>query len=96
VPLTLKSAYIGEWILGVRCQEVWSGRSFGVRDVGQSAIHVIGLCLCDVTVKRCYRSICIFYESSLDKSPLLRNASRMSRDVVLTSFSFNFLIVKPI
>lgn len=50
----------------VRYQEVWSGRSFVVRDVGQSAIHVIGLCFFEVNVKRCYFHICIVYERSLD------------------------------
>ena len=33
---------------------MWSGRSFVVRDVGQSAIRVTALCLCDVTAKRWY------------------------------------------
>jgi hypothetical protein len=93
VPDTVECAYIGEWIFGV-C-EVPGGEervlSIEVRDVGQSAIHVTGLCLCDVSVKRCYCSVCIIYERSVDKSLLLRNVSRNYRDVIQRCLGFRFL-----
>ena len=56
-----------------------------MRDVGQSAIHVIRLCICDVIVKRCYCSICILYECSLDESLLLRRATRNNGEVIRRS-----------
>ena len=73
-----------------RYQEVWSGRSFVVRDVGQSAIHVIGLCLCDVTMKRCYCSVCILYERSLDERLRLWKANRNYGEVIRRSLNFVF------
>jgi len=97
VPLTLalKSAYIGEWIFSVcEVQEVCSGRCLMVRDFGQSAIHVIGLCLCDVTAKRWYLQCCILHERSLDGNPLLRKASRNYGEVIRRRLSLNFLFGK--